>query len=961
MHEGPELVLTPAEWEALRAWSAGRPDRGVRARIVLDAAAGVSVSDSARALGVSRPTVASWRGRYAAQGLAGLEHRPRSGRPPRIDDADVITVTLAGPTPPRTAWSARALADHLGISHTALSAVWRRWGVTGDDPAPVTLPTTPPLPCARPLLLGLWQQANAAVLVLAESPGHGPAPLGAPATASERLSHAATLTAALTLPVTPPQRATPGAPGSAGAGRHTPTPGGTPNTPPARHASGAPLHATSSPGRGAHPAGEPHAPAPPAAGGTPEDTTARLAGAPDSHAASAPGPGHASADPTGTPGKDARAAAGGPHTPAPPGTAGSLAADGTPEDDTARLAGAGGPHTSAPTGTPGSPVGGAQHDGGTAGSAAASTPSPGHASPAASPNPSGAPGKGTALWELLGGLRERYPDLALRVLVWDPSAELVTGSESPPGPDALGGAPNPGEETPYVSYAAPEFVSWQGTAGVIAQLELRHQPRVARRVIDSLVAALRAHAAGGDGVGPLVWRRPTGGSAPEPPRDAPRAFDQLALGSFNEKLVIESIREAGALSRVEIAQRTGLTPQAVSRITRNLLTSAFLVEAATDDDRHHVPHRPGGKPTNKPTNKPTSKGKPRVPLRLRADAACAIGIHLDPEMITQVLVDLCGGVLEQRRLPLLGRHDPDWVIDNVARMARETIRARRPASDALLGVGVAVPGPLDAEAGVIINPPLFGGWRDVPLRAALGERLGVPVTVEKDATAAAIGERWIGAGERAADFVYLYLGAGAGCGAFLNGDVYRGRTGNAGEFGQLCALSVGRVTADGRPAMVPECAPMSSVVEKAVAAGLTIPPEPPAPSADPPPSAYERVCAAAAAGDERAVAAIRDVARVVARGAIGVTDLLDTTLLVVGGPAAPAPVAGLYLSEISAAVNEFPVARHIRRVHVAHSLLNESAAAMGAASGVFHASFAPRLRTHARGGRPGRGATAPGK
>ncbi|MEO3749456.1 ROK family protein [Streptomyces sp. B6B3] len=811
MHEGPELVLTPAEREALRAWSAGRPDRGVRARIVLDAADGVSVSDSARALGVSRPTVASWRGRYAAQGLAGLEHRPRSGRPPRIDDADVITVTLAGPLPPRTAWSARGLADHLGVSHTALSAVWRRWGVTGDDPTSVTVPTSPPLPCAHPRLLGLWQQANAGALVLAEGAPPPPAPPGsegseglggaagdppgAPADATERLDHAATVTAAFGLLTPPP-------------------------LPPVRHAA-----------------------------------------------------------------------------PRRPGAAGAGASHRPP-----------GPH-----GPPGPP---------------AAPPVAVPAEPAAAVSTEGR----AAFTALLRDLRERHPDLDLRVLVWDPGSEL---------PDA-----------PLDLRAAPEYASWQGTAGVVAQLELRHRPDDARAVIDSVVAALRAHAAEPGG-GHFAWQRPgatarapvvplqaLGGLAGAPTR-APRAFDQLALGSFNEKLVIESIREAGALSRVEIAERTGLTPQAVSRITRNLLTSAFLVETPPDEDRHRTTG-----------DGPTAKGKPRVPLRLRADAACAIGIHLDPEMVTQVLVDLCGGVVEQRRLPLLGRHDPDWVIDSVARMARETIEARRPATDELLGVGVAVPGPLDAEAGVVLNPPLFDSWRNVPLRAALAERLGVPVTVEKDATAAAIGERWIGAGERAGDFVYLYLGAGAGCGAFLNGDVYRGRTGNAGEFGQLCALAVGRLDPEGRPGLVPECAPMSSVVEKATAAGLAIPADiPPGPDGPggAPASAYEHVCAAAVAGDERAAGAIRDVARVVARGAIGVTDLLDTTLLVVGGPAAPAPVAGLYLSEIRAAVNAYPVARHVRRVHVAHSLLNESAAAMGAASGVFHASFAPRLRTHARG------------
>ncbi|WP_049572156.1 helix-turn-helix domain-containing protein, partial [Streptomyces sp. SBT349] len=208
MHDVPELVLSDDERVALRTWAAERPDRLVRARIVLDAAAGLSVSDSARALGVSRPTVSSWRNRYAAHGLAGLAHRPRSGRPPRIDEADVVAATLAGPPPPRRAWSARALADHLGLSHTAVSGVWRRWAVTGEGPPAVTLPAEPAFTVRRPLLLGLWQRGRSAAIVLAEPSEKPPAPGAAPA--EERVSRAAALSSALT------RAAGPGAPGGAG-------------------------------------------------------------------------------------------------------------------------------------------------------------------------------------------------------------------------------------------------------------------------------------------------------------------------------------------------------------------------------------------------------------------------------------------------------------------------------------------------------------------------------------------------------------------------------------------------------------------------------------------------------------------------------------------------------------------------------------------------------------------------
>ncbi|MCF3965088.1 ROK family transcriptional regulator, partial [Streptomyces fuscigenes] len=470
-------------------------------------------------------------------------------------------------------------------------------------------------------------------------------------------------------------------------------------------------------------------------------------------------------------------------------------------------------------------------------------------------------------------------------------------------------------------HRAHRAMGWSSTVSVLAQWELRHQPHVARGVLASLTEAARTHARAGTDA-PFLWQRePEGAVRPRPARTALRAFDQLALGSFNEKLVIESIRVAGALSRVEIADRTGLTPQAVSRITRNLLTTGFL----TEDER-----------------RAQGRGKPRVPLRLRPDAACAIGIHVDPEMITQVLVDLCGNVRDRRQLPLTAPSDPARCVESMARMAASAVRAAGPLGRNLLGAGVAAPGPLDAEAGVLLDPPLFEGWGEVPLRADLGRALGMPVLLEKDATAATVGERWLGAADSAGDFVYLYLGAGAGSGAFLNGDVFRGSSGNAGEFGELTAYALGRLTPEGGPRMVPECAPMSAVVAGAARAGLALPAE----------GAYAAVCAAAAAGDERAARAVTDVAGVIARGAVGMTDLYDTDLLIVGGPAVPPEVAELYLAEISAAVNRFPMARRVRHVRVAYSTLGDAAAAVGAAAGVFHTTFAPRLRPHA-GGRAG--------
>ncbi|MFJ2419768.1 ROK family protein [Streptomyces brevispora] len=707
MRGDSDFPLSDRDLTELAVWERGREDRSVRAAIVRDAAQGVSVAQSARGLAVSRPTVMAWRQRYAEAGLAGLDHRRRSGRPPRIDEADAVAATLAGPPPPLERWSARALAEHLGVSHSAIGKVWQRWGAQpGVQGGPVLLASEAPVACHRPELLAVWAGAGGAGLVVAES--DRPERLSTvPAGTEERRQRYATMTAGL---------------------------------------------------------------------------------------------------------RQARVRA---------------------------------------------------EDG-----------------PDAAPVPAE-----------LARLAEWFPGRTTHVVLWGDHAATV------PLPSGA------------VRHVASPAMGWVATAGVVAQLELRHQPHRARGALDSLAAATRVQA--GARVGePFHWFRAGDGAAGMSSAvSGQRSFHRFTPASFNEKLVIESIRVAGTLSRVEIAERTGLTPQAVSGITRNLLTTGFL----TEGDRRTV-----------------GRGKPRVPLRLRPDAACAIGLHVDPGMITQVLVDLCGNVRDRRRLVLLRPSDPRWCVARMTDMVRAAMESVGEQAGRPLGVGVAVPGPLDFDAGMLLDPPLFAGWGEVPLRAWLGRALGLPVLLENDATAATVGERWLGAAESSGDFVYLYLGTGAGSGAFLNGDVFRGSSGNAGEIGQLTAYATGRLEADGSPRPVAECAPLSAVVARAAAAGMTLPAK----------GTHAAVCAAAAAGDPRAVGAIRDVAQVIARGAAGVTDLYDTDLLIVGGPAVPPEVAPLYLSEISRAVNDFPTARRVRRVRVTHSTLHD-AAAVGAAAGVFHSAFAP--------------------
>jgi len=388
--------------------------------------------------------------------------------------------------------------------------------------------------------------------------------------------------------------------------------------------------------------------------------------------------------------------------------------------------------------------------------------------------------------------------------------------------------------------------------------------------------------------------------------------NQYDLGSFNESTIIETIRQAGTISRTEISEQTGLTQQSVSRILRVLLERGLLVEGAQERTER--------------------LGKPRTPVRLRAEAAHAVGILVDPELISVVLADLDGRMVERRTVPLHGEIAPPALVELIAGCVHDVVYASGIDRSTFLGVGVAVPGPITAD-GELLDLPLSEAWRNVPLQSLLAERLDCPVVVEKDGAAAAVGERWIGRTERAGDFVYLYFGTGMGSGLVLNGETYRGFSANAGEFGQLCAIRLGRIDDAGRPQLVRECNPPVAIPEIARELGY-------AGAA----RTYKEFCAEVGATNPAVVAAAHQVADVIALGAVALIDLLDLPLLVIGGPAFEPELEEIVVTTIDRAVNSMPTAYHARHVSVQRSLLKLEAGALGAASTIFHASFAPSVR-----------------
>ncbi|MFF0788074.1 ROK family protein [Streptomyces spiralis] len=292
----------------------------------------------------------------------------------------------------------------------------------------------------------------------------------------------------------------------------------------------------------------------------------------------------------------------------------------------------------------------------------------------------------------------------------------------------------------------------------------------------------------------------------------------LGVRSHNTALVLDLLRTAGerGISRLELAERTGLTPQAVSKITARLREEGLAAEAG---------------------RRASTGGKPRTVLRLVPDAGHAVGVHLDRDELRVVLVDLTGAVVGRWRAPLDLGAGAESVLDAVERSVRPP--AGSVPKGSVLGVGVALPGPLDHARGVLHRVTGFPEWDGFPLRDALAARLGLPVVVDKDTNAAALGLAVAGEG---GSFAYLHLGTGLGAGLVIGGSVHRGARTGAGEFGHQV------IQLDG---------PLCGCGERGCVEALCL-------------AAVER-------GD------VEEAARVLGAGAANLVGLLDIDLVLLGG------------------------------------------------------------------------------
>ncbi|MDG4875987.1 ROK family transcriptional regulator [Mesorhizobium sp. WSM4935] len=247
------------------------------------------------------------------------------------------------------------------------------------------------------------------------------------------------------------------------------------------------------------------------------------------------------------------------------------------------------------------------------------------------------------------------------------------------------------------------------------------------------------------------------------PIRAKSGTNQEGTSAHNRRVMIEALRLNGALSRADLARATQLTKQAVSNIVEDLERDGLVM--ALDAVRK-------------------GRGQPFTPYRLVPEGAFAIGLQIDRHLTRVVVVDLVGKVIARAEagLPL---DEPSAgvtiILGLVDRVRGELARMFSQSERRLVGLGIAMPGPFGLK-----NPDnkwMMPAWQQFPLAEALATGTGLNVGLQNDAAACATAERMVGAAHGVDHAVCLYVGYGIAAGLILNGELYSGGNGNAGEVG----------------------------------------------------------------------------------------------------------------------------------------------------------------------------------
>ncbi|MFH8716328.1 ROK family transcriptional regulator [Streptomyces zaomyceticus] len=367
---------------------------------------------------------------------------------------------------------------------------------------------------------------------------------------------------------------------------------------------------------------------------------------------------------------------------------------------------------------------------------------------------------------------------------------------------------------------------------------------------------------------------------------------QTSLHRANLERVVRAVRMAGSLTQAEIARATGLSAATVSNIVREL--------------------KDGGTVDVTPTS---AGGRRARSVSLSGDAGIVIGVDFGHTHLRVAVGNLAHQVLAEEAEPLDVDASAAEGFDRAEQLVKRLILATGIGPDKVIGVGLGVPGPIDVSSGTLGSTSILPGWSGINPAEELSGRLGVPVHVDNDANLGALGELVWGSGRGVKDLAYIKVASGVGAGLVIDGRVYRGPGGTAGEIGHITLDESGPVCRCGN----------RGCLETFTAARYVLPLLRPGHGPD---LTMERVVQLAREGDPGCRRVIADVGRHIGSGIANLCNLLNPSRVVLGGDLAEA--GELVLAPIRDSVSRYAIPSAARQLSLTQGALGGRAEVLGA-------------------------------
>ncbi|MEP6480952.1 MAG: ROK family transcriptional regulator [Rhodoglobus sp.] len=331
----------------------------------------------------------------------------------------------------------------------------------------------------------------------------------------------------------------------------------------------------------------------------------------------------------------------------------------------------------------------------------------------------------------------------------------------------------------------------------------------------------------------------------------PTPGSQTSLREANRARILDSLKRHGHLTQVELAGATGLSPATVSNIVKELAASGVLNTSVT-----------------------SRSGRRATEVTLARKLGLVAGLHFSARHLRVAISDIGRTVIAETHVPLALEHRYDRELDRATLLLSDMLESVNASFSELLAVGIALPTPLDIRTGTVATPGLLRGWQGVDIAEVMGSRIGVPVFVDNEANLGGLAETRFGAARGTKGAAYLRVGHGVSAGLVINGSVYHGVTGKAGQIGHVTIDENGPICRCGSRGCLDTLVGAPALLELF--------------RDDPGMQRIRDLLLRAEAGDPSASRVIADAGRHIGIAAASLCNIIDPDIFVVGGELAQA-------------------------------------------------------------------------